>query len=100
MENEADRDIRNAILLLLQACKMYQIRAASLNGTLKAIMELPPAKRSSLTLADFHADIAMLMEQVKLHVDKESEQLVKALRDSSDFLWPLRTYASQQFWTE
>ena len=95
MEN--DRDLRNVILLLVKAHKMYQARALSLNTALSAIMALPSTKRAEITDAQIHEEAQKVLSRANQLADEQSAPLEKALGGSSDFLETLRVYASQQF---
>ena len=98
MEN--DRDLRNVILLLVKAHKMYQARALSLNTALSAIMALPPTKRAEITDAQIHEEAQKVLSRANQLADEQSAKLEKALEGSSEFLETLRVYASQQFWKQ
>jgi hypothetical protein len=90
---EVTREIRQAILDLLNLCKQYQVRALTLNTALTTIMQLPPTKRAELTPADIDAELRRPRDQAKLLSDGLSASLEKALSGDKDFLIHLELYA-------
>jgi hypothetical protein len=96
MEN--DRELRNVILILLQACEKWQLRALSMNSALTWIAALPPNTRAALTPEQIGARVANFREEAYPIVEKHAAQLTEALSGDKPFLPALQIYASQQFW--
>jgi hypothetical protein len=93
----SEQDLRNVILLLVKAHKLWQVRAETLNKILNAIMAAPPPKRAALSVADIDALTRDIRPQAEAAADLLAEQVEKKLADG-DFLNAVRIYASQQFW--
>jgi hypothetical protein len=94
--DQREQDTRNAILLLLRVCKLYQARALSLNTALAAIVSLPHAKRAELGSSQIREEVRRAEAQARQTIEQQSAELEGALSGDTDFLQPLRTYASQQ----
>jgi hypothetical protein len=90
---EDDRDLRNAILLLVRICKLFQVRSLSLNTALSAIVDLPPAKRAKLTHAQILEEVQKAETHAKQVADELSGRIEEALAGSDPFLQYLRIYA-------
>ena len=93
----SEEDLRNVMLLLVDAVKLWQVRAVTVDKILNAIMAAPPQKRASLTVADIDALARDIRPQAAAAADLMAEQVEKKLREG-DFLNAARIYASQQFW--
>ena len=89
---EVTREIRQAILDLLNLCKQYQVRTLSLNTALTAILQLPPDKKAELKAADLEAAIEKAADQASQLADGLSASLEKALSGDKDFLILLELY--------
>jgi hypothetical protein len=95
-----EEDWRNVLILFVQAHKKWQLRAASLNAVLKAVMALPPAKRAAMTAREVDALTREALAKAQTIVDKQAAQVEKRMGDPDHrmLLEALRVYASQQFW--
>jgi hypothetical protein len=96
--DKRERDVRSAILLLVKAHKMWQVRAVRLDKALNAILALPPTKRAALSVADLDALTRAVSFQIQEVADKLSSQIERKLEGDADFLAALSLYASKQFW--
>jgi hypothetical protein len=90
----SDTDIRQAITLLVKACKAYQSKALCQNSALAAIMNLSPEDRARLTPARIEEAIASEKASVEQIVDLQAAALEQVLSSETDFLRHLKTYAS------
>jgi hypothetical protein len=95
-----ERDLRDAILLLIRAHKMWQVRAVRLDKALNAILALPPAKRAVLSATDIDTLTKALSFQIQEVADKLSSPIERKLEGDDDFRLALSLYASKQFWDE
>jgi hypothetical protein len=91
-----DRDLRNAILLLVQACKLHKARALTSGAVLSSLMDFPPTKWAEVTPQFVSGEIARLRPEVEALGHKEGQQIEAALNGSGAFLEALRVYASGQ----
>jgi hypothetical protein len=94
MEN--DRDLRNVILLLVKASKLYQARAYTANKVLTALMGLPPTNRAALTTEYVSSEATRIHSLCEEPVNKQAQRIEKALAGDGEFLEALRVYASEQ----
>ena len=90
---EDDRDLRNAILMLVRICKLFQLRSLSLNTALSAIMDLPPKQRAKLTQAQIHEEVQKAQTHANQVADELSSRIEDALSGDKPFLQYLRIYA-------
>ena len=95
-----EEDWRNVVLILIEAHKKWQLRAASLNAVVNAILALPPAKRAAMSANEVEALTQEALAKARPIVDKQSAQVEKRLKETDHrmLLEALRVYASQQFW--
>jgi hypothetical protein len=94
---QREQDVRDAILLLLRACKLHQARALSLNTTLAAMISLPHNQRAELGASQIRDNVQNAEAQARQTIEQQSAELERALSCDADFLLPLRAYVSQQF---
>jgi hypothetical protein len=97
-EHMDDRDLRKVILVLVKGCKLYQVRALTVNAALKVVLSLPPNKRAALTAPQLEAYMQEIPPKVQEMADKGAAQVEKALEGSTDFLALLQLYASKCHW--
>ncbi len=95
---ETDRDLRNAILILVKGCKLYQVRALTANTALNWVMSLPPNKRVALTAAQLEEYAEKIRPKYQEMADKGASQVEQALGGDIDFLGLLQLYASKCHW--
>jgi hypothetical protein len=93
----SEQDLRNVMQLLVDAIKLWQVRAVTVDKILNAIMAAPPQKRAALSVADIDALARDIRPQAGAAADLMAAQVEKKLK-SGDFLNAARVYASQQFW--
>jgi len=93
----SEQDLRNVIQLLVNAHKLWQSRAVTLDKVLNGIMAHSPTKRANLTVQDIDAITRRVQPIVEAEVQLKAEQVEAKLKEG-DFLNALRIYASQQFW--
>jgi hypothetical protein len=93
----SEQDLRNVMQLLVEAIKLWQVRAVTVDKILNAILAAPPQKRASLSVADIDALARDIRPQAGAAADLWAEQVEKKIK-SGDFLNAARVYASQQFW--
>src|SRR5579864_504512 len=91
-----DRDLRNAILLLVRVCKLHKARAITSGAVLSSLLEFPPTKWVEVTPQFVSGEIAHLRPEVEALGNKEAREIEEALSGSGNFLEPLRVYASSQ----
>ncbi len=96
MEN-TDRELRDVILLLVRACKLWQSRAVASSAALSRLVDLPRKKRATLTAKALRS----VADEARLHgtaiASQQAASLEEALSNSSEFLEALRVYASKHF---
>lgn len=97
---KSERDLRNAILLLVRAHKLWQVRAVRAGKALSAIAALPPGKRAALTVDDIDALARKVSFQIQEVADKLASQIERKLEGDGEFQTALSLYASKQFWDE
>jgi hypothetical protein len=88
-----DRELRNAILMLLRICKMFQVQALSLDTALSTVMDLPGNKRAKLTHALIQEEVQKAEAYAKQAVDDVASRVEGALTGNDPFLRYLRIYA-------
>jgi hypothetical protein len=93
----SEQDIRNVMKLLVEAIKLWQVRAVTQDKILNAILAAPPQKRAALSVADIDALTKDIRPQAGAAADLWAEQVEKKLEEG-DYLNAARLYASQQFW--
>jgi len=97
MANDSDRELRDVILLLVRACKLWQSRAVASSTALSRIIDLPRSKRARITAEALRS----VADQARLHgatvASQQAASLEQALSSSSEFLEALRLYASKHF---
>jgi len=91
---ELHRDFRNAILLLVQEFKKYQVRALSRNNALARIMELDREERADLTAAQILRLVSEATKANQRLVDESAAGLEKALLTDKDVLDWLKGYCA------
>jgi hypothetical protein len=96
MENN-DRELRDVILLLVRACKLWQSRAVASSTALSRIVDLPRKTRATLTAKT----LLSIADEARFHgtaiASQQAETLEEALSRSSEFLEALRVYSSKHF---
>lgn len=93
----SDQDIRQVMKLLVDAVKLWQVRAVTVDKILNAILAAPPQKRAGLSVADIDALTKDIRPQAGAAADLWAEQVERKL-EQGDYLNAARIYASQQFW--
>jgi len=96
----SEQDLRNVIQLLVNAHKLWQCRAVTLDRLVNGIMAQSPTKRANLTVQDIDAIARRMQPIVEADVQSKAEQIEKFLkeRDMRMVIEAIRVYASQQFW--
>jgi hypothetical protein len=95
---DKERDLRNVIVILVEALKLYKARAYTTDKLLTALMGLPPTKRAELTTAYVNSEATRLRLEFDDAAKKEAVHVEKALSGSGEFVDALRLYASRQHW--
>jgi hypothetical protein len=95
----SERDLRNAILLLVKAHKMRQSQWLAIQILLAARVDASSSQTPGLSLADIERELPSILAQTGPEADAEAQQVEAALNGQSDFLEELQAYASRQFWT-
>jgi hypothetical protein len=93
----SEQDIRNVMKLLVEAIKLWQVRAVTQDKILNAILAAPPQKRASLSVVDIDALARDIRPQAGAAADLLAEQVERKI-EKGDYLNAARIYASQQFW--
>jgi hypothetical protein len=93
-----DRDLRNVILLLVKACKLYKARAYTANKLLTSLMSLPPTKRAATSPEFVNSEAKSFLSHFGDAADQEAARIERSLEGDGAFLEYLRVYASQQYW--
>jgi len=74
-----EKDLREAILRLVEASKEFQVLALSQNTALMTILALDPAKRAALTRDQIQAAICDAHPGARQTVEQVSASLLRAL---------------------
>jgi hypothetical protein len=94
---EKDRDLRNVILLLVQASIQWRARATAANASLARVVQASPSQRMALKPAQIQSELAQTAMLLEPQFASQASQLIERLQsDGGDYLEPLRWYASQQ----
>jgi hypothetical protein len=97
MENECDRELRDGILLLVRACKLWQSRAVASSIALSRIVDLPRREREMLSAQALRSFADQARLQGSVVAEQQAASLEQALSGSSEFLDALRLYAFKHF---
>ena len=96
MEN-TDRELRDVILLLVRACKLWQSRAVASSTALSRLVDLPRRERARVTAETLRS----VADEARFHgtamASQQAAPLEQALSSSSEFMEALRAYASKHF---
>lgn len=87
-----EQDIREQFLRLLQVCKIYQVRAFSLNHALTKIAQLPPNKRAALTMAQIEELVAEKRDDASLIANGLAARVEEALSKDKEALDWIKNY--------
>jgi hypothetical protein len=96
MMDMPEEDIRKAIRLLLDAQKLFQIRALTCKTVVDIIFSLSPQERAVLTPETLAPRISEVRFQAENVVSKACAQLEQVLASDKNFLQVLQIYASQK----
>jgi hypothetical protein len=93
-----DRQLRNVILILVDAVRLYKARAYTANDLLNTLMVLPPTKRAETTPQSLQSDANRIRAKFEQDASREAQQVIKALEGDGDYYFALQIYASKQHW--
>ena len=94
---EPDQDVRDTILLLVNACNDYQIRALTLNSVLRALQLHPAGKRNSLCDCELRAEVLKAYNNAEAIVKHQAKGVVSAFEGSGPFLDVLTQFATRHY---
>jgi hypothetical protein len=89
-----DRDLRNVILLLIKAIKLYRARAYALNEALSALMATPPTKRYRIPVGMVNERAEGYHRDFQAQANQQAQKIEQALAGDGEYLEILRAYAS------
>ena len=92
-----DREVRDAILMLVSACKDYQLRDMSQRSLLPKLRLLPPEKRATLTDEDVRHDVMKAYSDAEPIVALQAAELEAALSGSGPYLDLLIRFANRHY---
>jgi hypothetical protein len=92
-----NRDERDAILMLVNACNAYEIRSLALSSALIAMREYPREKRQSLSKADLKGEAAKAYTFAQANVEQQTKTVKVALEGSGPFLETLPKFATRHY---
>ncbi len=73
----ADRDVRDAILLLVNACNDYQTRYLALASAFRALQKYPAEMRDSLRESDLQAEALKAYNDAEATVEAQAKEVKK-----------------------
>jgi len=94
---EPDQDVRDAILLLVNACNDYQIRALTLSSVLRTLQLYPAGKRNILCECELQAEVLKAYNSSEAIVKHQAKGVVSALEGSGPFLDALTQFATRHY---
>ncbi len=83
MEN--DKDLREAILLVVNACNDYQTRNLALTSALRAAQRNPAKKWDGLSECELQAEILKTYDNAEARVEIEAKEVKLALEGADPF---------------
>ncbi len=93
----ADRDVRDAILLLVNACNDYQTRCLALASAFRALQKYPAELRDSLCESDLQAEALRAYNDAEATVQAQAREIKSALEGSEPFLDVLTKFATGHY---
>ena len=94
---ESDKDVRDAILLLVNACNDYQMRSLALSMAFRALQLYPTEKRDGLCERELQAEVLKAYNIAEIRVGIEAQDIKSALDGSGPFLELLTKFASRHY---
>ena len=95
MEN--DRDVRDRILLLFNACNDYQARYLALASAFRALQRYPAEKRNSLCEYELQAEALKAYNEAEATVEAQAKEVKSALEGSGSFLEAVTKFATRHY---
>ncbi len=89
------RDVRDAILMLVDACNDSQVRTLAMSSAIAEIQLLPPEQRAKLTRFEVQTEVLNAYKQAQTVVAQQAKQVKRALKGSGPFLKPLIKFANR-----
>ncbi len=93
MEN--DRDIRDRILMLVNACNDYQIRYLALASMFRTLQ--PGAKTNGLCECELQSEALKAYNDAEASVEAQAREVKSAPEGSGPFLEPLTKFATRHY---
>jgi hypothetical protein len=94
---ESTRDLRNVILLLVQANIQWRARATASNASLARVFQAIESQPMALKPAQIQSELAPTAKLLEAQFASQASQVIESLQsDDRDFLESLRWYASRQ----
>ena len=87
-----DRDARDAILLLVDACNDYQIRSLTLSAAFRGLQ-----LRANPCECELQSEILKAYKHAEALVEGETKEIKSALEGSGPFLEVLKTFATRHY---
>ncbi len=94
---ELDQDVRDAILLLVNACNDYQIRALTLTSVLRTLKLYGAEKRESLCECELDAEVRKAYNDAEARVKREAKEVVSALEGTKPFLEAVTKFSTRHY---
>jgi hypothetical protein len=95
MRNNAD--MRDAILLLVNACNDYQTRYLAIASAFRALQKYPAERRISLCESDLQAEALKAYNDAEATVEAQAKKVKSALGGSGPFLDVLTEFATRHY---
>lgn len=92
-----DRDVRDAILLLVNACNAYQIRNLALVSAFRALQLRQNKKQGSLSESELQAEALKAYNDAEATVEAQAREVKSALEGSGPFLEFLTKFATRHY---
>jgi hypothetical protein len=68
---KTNRDVRDAILMLVHACNDYQLRSLAMSSAIVAIQLLPAEQRTNLTRLEVQAEVLKAYKEAETVVEQQ-----------------------------
>jgi len=92
-----DRDVRDAILMLVHACNDYQLRSLAIRSAIVALRLSSSGSRRKLTRLEVEAEVSKAYKQNETMVERQAKEVKAALQGSGPFLDCLIKFANRHY---
>jgi hypothetical protein len=90
-------DVRDAMLLLVNACNDYQTRYLALAAAFRALQLYPVDQRVSICECDLQAEALKAYNDAEAAVEAQAKEVKSALEGSGPFLDVLTKFATRHY---